>query len=217
MAKNDSLATYKARGSAGPITYANWKGIGYFKQKAFTVANPKTDGQINARARLALMVALFADVGAAVQVGFKEMAVKMSQYNAFVKYNINTALTYVSLGVYTVDWSLIQFAKGTLGNTAISSAAASAATNNATIVYSNVVTSFNQSLDDLAMVCYNNITTGVGGFNSTSGAERQDGTVTIAIEGGVTAGDDIHLWLFFKQTTGNKISDSVYLNITAGA
>lgn len=217
MAKNDSLATYKAKGSAGPLTYANWKGIGYFKQKAFTVANPKTDGQVNARARMSLMVTLFQLWGSAVNAGFKEMAVKMSAYNAFVKENINTALTYISLGVYEVDPALLKMSKGTLGNTALLTQSASGAGNNLTVTYDSAVTAYNQSAGDLIQIVYDNNNTGVSGWNLTSGDTRADGTSTIAIEGGVTAGDVIDIWVFFKSPTGNKVSDSFYVQVTAGA
>lgn len=217
MAKNDSLATYKAKGSAGPLTYANWKGIGYFKQKAFTVANPKTDGQVNARARLRLMVVLFQLFGSAVNAGFKEMAVKMSAYNAFVKANINTALTYISLGVYEVDKSLLKMSQGTLGNTVPLTTSASAATNNLTITYDTAITSYNQSAGDLIQIVYDNDGSGVSGWNLTSGADRSDGTVTIAVEGGVTLADNIAVWFWFKSPTGQKVSDSYYVAVVAGA
>ena len=217
MAKNDSLATYKARGSAGPITYANWKGIGYFKQKAFVVANPKTDGQVNARARLRLMVTLFQLFGSAVNSGFKEMAVKMSAYNAFVKANINTALTYVSLGVYTVDQSLLKMSQGTLGNTSLLTQSASAATNNLTVTFDTAVTAYNQSAGDLLQIAYDNDGSGVSGWNLTGGATRADGTATIAIEGGVTLADNIAVWAWFKSPTGQKVSDSFYVLVVAGA
>jgi len=217
MAKNDSLATYKARGSAGPITYANWKGIGYFKQKAFIVANPKTDGQLNARERLRKMVIMFQSFGSAINSGFREMAVKMSAYNAFVKANINTCLVYVALEDYTIDWSLVEMAKGTLGNTAIATSSASAATNNATLTFDTVATAYNQSVDDEVQIAYYNETTAIQGWNLTSGKVRSDGTVTFAVEGGVTLGDTIYAYLWFKSPIGNKVSDSVVATITAGA
>lgn len=217
MAKNDSLAVYKARGSAGPITYANWKGIGYFKQKAFIVANPKTDGQLNARARLRTMVTLFQLLGTAVNAGFREMAVKMSAYNAFVKENINSALTYIAVGDYVVDESLLKLSKGTLGNTPLLSQSASAATNNLTVTYDSAVVAYNQSAGDLVQIAYDNVTSGVTGWNLTGGATRADGTATIAIEGGVTLADDINVWVWFKSPTGIKVSDSVYVNVIAGA
>lgn len=217
MAKNSSLATYKARGSAGPLTFANWKGIGYFKQKATQVANPNTDGQINARARLALMVALFADFGNAVQVGFKEMAVKMSAYNAFVKYNINSALTYVSLGVYTTNWSTILFSKGTLGDTAILTSAASAGTNNVTLTYNSANEFFAQSATDLAKVVCINQTNEVISVVLNDGATRADGTIVFAPEGGITLADSLDVYLFFVKADNSKVSTSVHVNIVAGA
>ena len=217
MAKNDSLAVFKARGSAGPITYANWKGIGYFKQKAFIVANPKTDGQINARARLALMVVAFQLIGSAVNAGFKEMAVKMSAYNAFVKANINSALLYVSLGVYEIVPENLQVSKGTLGNTSIATSSATAAGNTLTVTYDNTVQSYNQSLDDEVQILYTNRDTGVTGWSLASGQTRADGTVTVTVEGGVSLGEEIECYMWFKAATGTKVSDSQYVLITAGA
>ena len=217
MAKNDSLATYKARGSAGPLTFANWKGIGYFKQKATTVSNPNTDGQVNARARLALMVALFADFGNAVQTGFKEMAVKMSAYNAFVKYNINSALTYVSLGVYTTNWSTILFSKGTLGDTPILTGAGSAGTNNITLTYDTANAFYAQSSTDLAKVVCVNQTNEVISIVLNDGATRADGTIVFAPEGGINLADSFDVYLFFVKADNSKVSNSVHMNIVAGA
>lgn len=215
MAKNTSLATYKAKGSAGPLTYSNWKGIGYFKQKPTSVANPDTDAQQNQRGRLRLLVAAWAVLGAGLQTGFREMAVKMSQFNAFMKYNIQTGLTFISTGVYEIDLTTFLVSKGSLSITPINSATANATTDNLTITYSNTVDAFNQSLDDVCHVVIYNANTESWTPNPTTGATRADGTVTVAIKGGATAADVIYGYLYFSKADGSKVSTSQYTMVTA--
>lgn len=217
MAKNLSLATYKSKGSAGLLTFSNWKGISYFKQKATTVANPKTDAQVNQRARLTAMVELFRQFATVSLIGFREKAIKMSSYNAFVKYNIQSALTYVSLGVYNINWGALKVSQGTLGTTLQATSSASAATNNATVTFDTGTPIYGQSVDDKVMIAYFNSTTEIGGWNVTSGQVRSDGTVTFAIEGGVTLADHIYIYLFFTSPDGSKVSDSDVVLVTAGA
>ena len=217
MAKNLSLATYKAKGSAGLLTFSNWLGISYFKQKATSVGNPKTSGQVNQRARLSKMVEVFRGIATIILIGFREKKVKMSAYNAFVKANIMSALTYVSEGVYTLDWVSLKVSAGTLGDTPVLTSSASGAGNNLTLTYSNTVDTYGQALTDLAMVFYYNNDTQVGGWSTNSGKTRADGTITVTVEGGVTTGDEIYAYLFFASTTDNKCSNSIQVTITAGA
>ena len=78
-----------------------------------------------------------------------------------------------------------------------------------TLTYSATVDAFSQSLTDEVHVVIINANTETPTPNPTTGATRADGTVTVAIKGGATAGDVIYGYLYFVNPTTKKVSTSV--------
>jgi hypothetical protein len=87
MAKYNSIALGKARGSAGNVRFSIWKGIPVASQKPESVANPRTVKQQNARARLSALVAVFRRMPSLLDTMYAFRAVQKSAYNAFVSAN----------------------------------------------------------------------------------------------------------------------------------
>lgn len=84
MAIYNSIALGKARKSAGNVRFSIWKGIPVASQKPTSVANPRTFGQLTARARLTVVVALFRLMPALIDAMYAYLAIKKSAYNAFM-------------------------------------------------------------------------------------------------------------------------------------
>lgn len=113
--KQNSLWLGKARGSAGDMTASVWKGIKYVKQKAATVNYRGTPAQLAVNRRFKLLGLAGRSILATLQLGFKSTAIKMSEYNRFVKSNYETA-TQDSGSVASFDVNNVVVASGTLVN-----------------------------------------------------------------------------------------------------
>jgi hypothetical protein len=108
---NSTLGPIKQ--SFGNLTASSWKGINTLRQKPSSVANPQSSGQTAQRSKFKLLGILGRYFQAATAYGLRGMAVKMSQYNAFVKYNTQN-VTY-SGGSATIDASAIIVSRGPVG------------------------------------------------------------------------------------------------------
>lgn len=93
MAKIQSLAVRKARGSMGGMTYSVLKGQQIVKEKATEVSNPRTTAQMSQRIKLANLVALYrANKPWMSRGGFEIKKATESDYNAFVSANIGKSM-----------------------------------------------------------------------------------------------------------------------------
>ena len=108
---NSTLGPIKQ--SFGNLTAASWKGINTLRQKASSVANPQTSGQTEQRTKFKLLGILGRYFQSATAIGLRGMAVKMSQYNAFVKYN--TPFVSYASETATIDAAEIIVSKGPVG------------------------------------------------------------------------------------------------------
>lgn len=91
MAIIRSLAVGKARKSAGNITYTTIDGRTIIREKPVFVRNPRTEGQVAQRTKLAKTVALWRWMGQSVKPYFTKRGKYLSEYNEFVKRNIGIA------------------------------------------------------------------------------------------------------------------------------
>lgn len=103
-----------ARNKIGNVVFSTWKGLFVLKNKPASVANPRTDAQVAQRSIITQLVALFRLIPSAVNAGFRQMAVGMSAYNAFVKYNAPEAFT-ITGSTAALKVEDLTMAKGSLG------------------------------------------------------------------------------------------------------
>lgn len=100
-------------GKVGSIIGSSWKGVGYMRALPSKVANPKTAGQVDHRAKFAAIVRFMRALSAFLRIGFYSETEKMSGFNAAVSYNYHHALT----GTYPdfeIDYSKVLVSCGTL-------------------------------------------------------------------------------------------------------
>ena len=92
MAKINSLAVRKARGTMGGMVYAVVGGQSTVREKATDVSNPKTSAQMSRRVMLANLVNLYKlNKEWMKKLAFEGRPKKLSVYNEFIKANINAA------------------------------------------------------------------------------------------------------------------------------
>jgi hypothetical protein len=102
-----------ARQSMGGTTFQKWKGIQTARTKPTNVENPRSPAQQLNRGKLALLAILARVFRQIILVGMRDAAQKMTEYNAFVKYNIATAIDGTTAETLTLDYENLVVARGT--------------------------------------------------------------------------------------------------------
>lgn len=113
MARVSNPLIGKSRNKIGGVVFSTWKGINTLREKPATVANPRTPAQQAQRSAFTQMVAMGRAILGAIQIAFRQRAVQMSEFNAFMRLNLDEAFT-VAGAVATFDASRLLAASGTL-------------------------------------------------------------------------------------------------------
>lgn len=100
-------------GKVGNVIGASWKGIDYLRIKPSSVANPRTVGQVNQSNKFTVTLEFLQPNLAFVQKGYKNYAVKMTQFNAAMSYVLNNAITGVEPN-FSVDYPIVFLSRGNL-------------------------------------------------------------------------------------------------------
>lgn len=206
----------KSRQSMGNATFSTWKGINVLKEKPQSVANPQSDGQIQQRSAFSQMVAAFREMPSAVRAGFKKLAVKKSEFNAFVSYNLKNAFDLSVPSVATIVAADVLVSKGTIAQSVLTSAVADRSSNTITTVFPDIADQPGQSVTDVPIIAAYNATQGLwtGGIAT---AERQDGTANIPLPAAWNTGDTVTIYLGFYNPLTGESSDSANTTWTVQA
>lgn len=113
MARVSNPLIGHSRNKIGGVVFSTWKGINTLREKPASVANPRTPAQVSQRSAFAQMVAMGRQVLGALQVSFRQQAVQMSQFNAFMQANILEAFT-IAGALATFVPSELRASKGSL-------------------------------------------------------------------------------------------------------
>ena len=118
MAIFSSTLMTRAKGSVGNITIVTSKGRMIAKQKISIMSNPKTERQQSQRKGLALAVALWKYIGSTIKSGITIYPQFGSQYNGFVRANIEflKSSTVTPDAIRNQDLRGLQATSGNLGN-----------------------------------------------------------------------------------------------------
>lgn len=100
-------------GKVGTVIGGNWKGIDYMRSKAASISNPKTEAQLDQRARFAAALKFLQPLTPFLRIGFKNYAVKMTAFNSAMSYNLNNALVG-SYPEYFIDYASALVSRGSL-------------------------------------------------------------------------------------------------------
>jgi hypothetical protein len=197
-----------SRKSMGNATFSNWKGIYILKTKPISVANPQSDAQVQQRSAFSQMVTAFRNNPAAIRKGFKEFAVKKSEFNAFMSYNLKNAFDYSVPGTATLLPELVLTSRGTVASTPILSAIADRSNNTIVITTAATANQPGQSLTDVYTVsAYNETLDDFYGEVTT--AARSTGTASIALPAEWLTGNNLTVYVGLYNSLSNKESDSV--------
>ncbi|MCT4647797.1 MAG: DUF6266 family protein [Carboxylicivirga sp.] len=80
-------------GKVGNVVGGNWKGIDYMRIKPANVANPQTPDQVDQRTKFVKVLNFLQPMTDFLRVGYKNYAIKMTQFNSAMSYNLKNAVT----------------------------------------------------------------------------------------------------------------------------
>lgn len=204
----------RSKQKIGNAVFTTWKGINVLKSKPITVENPNTINQQMRRTALSDIVGFYRAISNVVTVGWKELAIGKSEYNAFVSYNLKNAIDYSAPPAATSIPANGVISKGTIMKQNITSATATGATDTIVVNWSAAVLQPGQAATDKALLVVVNETAGTYDSFVTS-VSRSANTLSQVLTNPVTAADVMSIYLGFYNPTTYKAGDSDYISANA--
>jgi hypothetical protein len=194
-------------GKVGTVIGGSWKGIDYMRSQAVSVSNPRTEAQLDQRARFGATLKFLQPLTPFLRVGFKNYAVKMTAFNNAMSYNLNNALTGV-YPEYAIDYASALVSRGSLPG-ALNPEISSTASSVIDFTWEDNSTDSNAMADDkVLLVVYNpakqQAVTVVGGNARTEGSQAV--TVPAAF-----TGDQVHCYIAFQNANQSVLSNSQHV------
>lgn len=194
-------------GKIGNVIGGTWKGIDYLRIKPSSVANPKTEGQLDQRSKFAKVLHFLQPMTDFLRVGFKQYAIKMTEFNAAMSYNLFNAV----LGAYpnyTIDYPNALVSRGNLKGVA-NGTANSTSVAEIDITWDDNSSSGNALATDKSLILILNPDKKESIY-TTSGPPRSAGTETLNLPPEYS-GDVVEVYLGFVSEDGTKVSNSTHL------
>lgn len=194
-------------GQVGNVIGGTWKGIDYLRIKPSSVANPRTEGQVDQRSKFSTVLRFLQPMTDFLRVGFKLYANKMTQFNAAMSYNLNNAIT----GAYPnfmIDYASALVTRGNLTGSA-NGAATSPSAGSVEVTWTDNSGSGSAQATDKALIALLNTNRGEAVF-TTAGPARSAAAAAIPVPSEYS-GEDVEVFLGFVSEDGTKVASSVYL------
>ena len=86
----------KMSGSAGDLTFKTLNGLTVVSEKVTKMTNPRSDAQMRVRTRWSNVVAMYSGVRPLLRHGFENKPAGLSDYNMFVKVNMQRTPIYLT-------------------------------------------------------------------------------------------------------------------------
>ena len=193
-------------GKVGNVIGGNWKGIDYMRVKPASVANPKTEGQVDQRSKFSTVLQFLQPLQGFLKVGFHAYAVKMTEFNSAMSYNVKNAITG-EYPDYTIDFESALVSRGALTG-ALNPEASSPGIGQVQFNWADNSNDGNASPTDKAMVLVYNPVKNEAVY-VTDGPERSTGTHTLTVPDNYS-GDTVHTFIAFINEE-NEVSNSKYV------
>jgi len=113
MSLAQNSLTGPMKNSMGNFTMYTYKGMNIVRSKAFTIKDPKTEKQLNMRARMSEIAVMYRKFSPIIDLGFPEREEHQSPQNMFVSANFNTAFVMADT-LQVLSYPLMMLAKGSL-------------------------------------------------------------------------------------------------------
>lgn len=194
----------RSKGSFGNAVFSKWKGKNTLRSKALEVANPQSDLQMKQRAKFAILVALYRKMAAILKTGFHEMAVGMSEFNAFQSTNLKNNFLGWSGSAWVANSSNLVVSKGSLDATSIGVPTATNANATVTVTFDSTPAGNQSAADTIYCVVMQEN----GDKYAVLSGARSTGTLTGSLSDKPDIGDQFYFYLFGVSPDGRKVSDN---------
>ncbi|AEW85375.1 hypothetical protein FCOL_02650 [Flavobacterium columnare ATCC 49512] len=194
-------------GKVANVVGSRWKGIDYIRAKPQSVANPRTLSQVNQRTKFALVLRFLQPNLNFIKIGYKNYAVKKSQFNSAMSYILNNAIIGVSPD-FEIDYSLALLSRGNLTG-ALNPVFDLTTSGQVQFSWDDNSTDGNALPTDKVMVVAYNPIKGESVYLS-GGATRADLSQTVIIPNSY-AGDELQLFISFMNAEETQLSNSIYI------
>ena len=200
-------------GKVANVVGARWKGIDYIRAKPLSVANPRTLLQVNQRTKFALVLRFLQPNLNYVKIGYKNYAVKKSQFNSAMSYLLNNAIIGVSPN-FEIDYSLALLSRGNL-STALNPVFDLTTPGQVEFSWDDNSTDGNANATDKVMVVAYNPLKGESIY-LTEGAIRTDLSQALVLPNSYS-GEEVHLFISFMSADETQLSNSTYIGFGTAA
>lgn len=194
-------------GKVGNIVGGSWKGIDYIRIKPSSVANPRTEGQVNQRNKFTLTLEYLQATKDFIKIGYKSFATKKTEFNAAMSYVLNNAVGGIAPN-FTIDYSLALLSRGPLSGVLNPTTDLTTA-GQVSFDWDDNSAEGNANVTDKAMVLVYNPSKKES-ISILDGADRTVGSQVVTIPN-TYAGDTVELFMAFVSADGTQVSNSVYL------
>jgi len=194
-------------GKVGNVIGGSWKGIDYLRIKPSSVANPRTEGQVNQRNKFTISLEYLQANKEFIKLGYKAFATKKTEFNAAMSYVLNNGISG-SAPNFSVDYSLALLSRGGLSSPTNASVDLSIA-NQVSFDWDDNSAEENANATDKAMVLAYNPSKKESIY-ILGGAQRSATTQILSLPTSYT-GDNVELFMAFITEDGKFVSNSVYL------
>ena len=194
-------------GKVGNIVGGSWKGIDYIRIKPSSVANPRTEGQVNQRNKFTITLEYLQATKDFIKIGYKAFATKKTEFNAAMSYVLNNAVGGIAPN-FTIDYSLALLSRGPLSGVLNPTTDLTTA-GQVSFDWDDNSAEGNANVTDKAMVLVYNPSKKES-ISILDGADRTVGSQVVTIPN-TYAGDTVELFMAFVSADGTQVSNSVYL------
>lgn len=194
-------------GKVGNVIGGNWKGIDYMRVKPANVANPQTEGQMDQRSKFSTVLQFLQPMKDFVKVGYKNYAIKMTQFNSAMSYILKNAVTG-SYPDFIVDYANALISRGSLAGV-LNGAAASSVAGAVEFTWDDNSTDGNADRKDKAMILAYNPVKGEAIF-VTDGSNRNTGAEALTVPDNYS-GDTVECFIAFISEDGLSVSNSKHV------
>jgi hypothetical protein len=208
MAIVQNPVTGRTKKKFATAVFSKQFGKNTMRSKPVEVANPRTLLQKQQRSKFSLMVELSRMMLSFIRLGFKQVAIGMSQFNVFMKSNIKTVITGTYPN-YAIDFTKLIVSKGTLSGA--DTPEATAETGNK-VVITWIDNSGNGDAEEtdnaLALIInYDKKAVKTDTISKTRGDELLQITVPAS-----WIGDTVHVYLSFFKDETNAVANSSFVD-----
>ncbi len=193
-------------GQIGNVIGGTWKGIDYLRIAPASVANPNTPAQQETRAKFTTVLRFLQPVTRFVRVGFRNLAIEQTGFNAAMSYNYHNAVEGTS-PLFTINYANVLLAKGSLAP-ALNPAATSTVAGTVAFTWDYDPAQANAAATDQTLIIAYNTVKNEAVYQLQQ-ATRSELTQSLTVPDAWST-DTVQTWIAMITTDGQLLSNSLH-------